>query len=78
MGKVFCNSQLDFQKPFEIENTRGSGVFITKSDLLKTDIPKEELIQILEALILKIKLSKLMKHFESGKIKQSCRCIFVQ
>ena len=54
------------------------GVFITNSHLLKADIPKEELLQILEALILKIKLSKFMNHFESGEIKQSCWRIFVQ
>lgn len=53
------------------------GVFITNSHLLKADISKEELIQILEALILKIKLSKFMNHFESGEIKQSCWSIFV-
>ena len=53
------------------------GVFITNSHLLKADIPKEELFQILEALILKIKLSKFMNHFESGEIKQSCWRIFV-
>ena len=69
-----------------MENVRGPvqfmyflGVFITNSCFLKADVPKEELLQILEALILKIKLSKFMNHFESGEIKQSsCWLIFVQ